>query len=186
MAVHENERRLAVLSLAMFVLINAPLNALSSFPAYLQFPRLLAIIAVFVLITMLLRPAVSWKLFLLCLLLVALPEVLTYHRKDNNQYVFSSGQQAMVMDFNLLNGVLVYRYWSPHGMEKMVTDFKAEPATNRFAEMRDGQIFLDGRQITFGTDHKRQPLATSAGVVYLSDEGRGYGFYTFKVIKIPM
>lgn len=183
LAVHDNRRAFIVLLLAMLVLINVPLKALSFLPVFLQFPRLLVIASVFILIMVLLRPVINWKLFPLCLLVVALPEVLVSPEKDKSQYVFPSGQQAMIMDFRLVNGVLVYRYWSPEGPEETVTDFKTQPATDRSAEIKDGQIFLDGRQITFGADHKRQPLATSRGVVYLSDEGRGYGFYSFKIIK---
>ncbi len=123
-AVRDNKRMLLLLSLAMFVLINVPLKALSFLPVVLQFPRLLAIAAAFALIMVLLRPAISWKLYPLCLLLMTLPEVFTSHKKDNSQYVIRAGQQAMIMDFHLANGALVYRYWSPEGLKAIVTDFE--------------------------------------------------------------
>ena len=185
-AIYDTKRTFILLSLAMLLLINVPLKALSFLPVFLQFPRLLGIAMVFTLIVVMIRPVFSWKVSAFCLLLVALPEVLSSPKKDDNQYVFRDGQQAMIMDFSFVNNVLTYRYWSPDGPKEMVTDFKAAPAIEQSVEVSGGQIFLNGRQITFGADNKRQPLATSSGVVYLSDEDRGYGFYAFKIIKPSM
>lgn len=183
LAAYQNKRILIALSVFSFLLVNVPLKVFSALPVALQFPRLLAVMIIFAMIFALIRPVVNWKIVPLCLLLMLLPEVLASRKKDEGEYALRSGQQSMIMDFRLTNGVLTYRYWSPDGPREIVTDFKAEPQADQLTEVQNGQVFLNHRQITFGSGHKSQAMATSAGVLYLTDEDRGYGFYTLRIIK---
>jgi hypothetical protein len=51
----------------------------------------------------------------------------------------------------------------------------------------DNQIYYHGKQMTFINSNKLKPVCINRNtIVYLSDQGRGLGFYTVRELKIPL
>ena len=63
--------------------------------------------------------------------------------------------------------------------------FQVEQNPEDAVELKENQIYYDGKQVTFTDDHKLKPtLFDGHKLVYLSDKDRGIGFYTLRVIDL--
>jgi hypothetical protein len=52
-------------------------------------------------------------------------------------------------------------------------------------DLRDNQVWYSGRQLTASPDRKEKPMLVNGEyIVYLSDNGRGAGFYTLRKMKL--
>ena len=74
-------------------------------------------------------------------------------------------------------------FWD--GQEKVIL-WKPKLKTFQLLALKNNQIFYKNQQLTFDNSHKLKPmLIDQKYILYLSDYGRGIGFYTLYKINLP-
>lgn len=95
---------------------------------------------------------------------------------------FKYGLPILIYDFKVENDVLTYFYWNEKGENKCQIKFKNN--TVKTLNLINNQVFYKGKQLTFDNGNKKKPLLVDDAIVFLSDYGRGIGFYTLRKIDI--
>jgi len=89
----------------------------------------------------------------------------------------------LIYDYAIQNGQLTYRSWDTNGKTRysMAIDAgKTEPLV-----LHENTIFLDGKPLATEHGNKKKPiLVDGRAIIYLSDHGRGIGFYTLRRIDL--
>jgi hypothetical protein len=174
-------------ALLTFLLINIPANYLYSVPLLFQFPRLYLLLILFVTIIASAKIVWNWKtpVFVACLFISI--EVLTFRDQafDNSTYLFDKHAPPLIYDYTIEDGYFCYAYWSDHGTQKHKTGLPAVALDFNSVEIIDNQIYYNDQQITSTSDKKvKASILDNNTIVYLSDKGRGYGFYAFRKITL--
>ena len=74
-------------------------------------------------------------------------------------------------------------FWD--GQEKVIL-WKPKLKTFQLLALKNNQIFYKNQQLTFDNSHKlKSMLIDQKYILYLSDYGRGIGFYTLYKINLP-
>jgi hypothetical protein len=183
---YQKKKLFAINAVLGFVIFNLPIRYLYDAPFFIQFPKLYLLIAVFLTLIVWSKPSINWKLSLLLAGLFTTLEVLNFqYRKDNSSYLFDEHTDPLVNDFNIDNGYFSYTYWSGAGIQKRKTGLQATSLSSRDLRIIDNQIFYKDEQITSTPDKKlKASVLNENTIVYLSDKGRGYGFYAFRKILL--
>ncbi len=174
----------------LFVVCNLPVARLISLPLFLKFTRLWLSIALLVLVFRTVFktvPASFAPKYILIALLILLPfntKVFLDEEKDGSDYVLNKKTHFMVYDYKMDNGSLQYSALGRNGDEMIATDIPINSFEPERCELRDNQIFLDGKQITFNSELKKKPvLVNSCEIYYLGDRLSRRGAYTLKKIN---
>lgn len=178
-------KRQILVGAILLMLCNFPYITLKDFSLFLKFPGLYGLLLIFLL-------EVKWpeKLKLNLLLGSLLTFVfivyfvaVTDKRMASGEY-FLDHKQSLILDFSITNEKLIYSYWNGENNRAEVP-FRSNKVEPKKVKVVEGQLFLNGRQLTESFDNKKQPvLVDNNKVIYLSDWGRGYGFYTLRVLNL--
>ena len=80
--------------------------------------------------------------------------------------------------------MLTYYYWNEKGSNETITAYPVRQGTTTDVQIINNQVYYKGRQLTATPDRKQQAmLINGTEIIYLSDKGRGFGFYTLR--RIP-
>jgi hypothetical protein len=164
-----------------------PVFRLGNAPVLVQFPRLYLLLIFF---SLLLRPLkTAWHpgLWVALSLLFILPPLAGYRREtDNSTYFFPTEQHIFIYDYSVSKGGLVYSWWDDGGTQSAPAGFAVTTATAEGLEIKNKQIYYNGKQLTSSPDSKRKPmLINGTFILYLSDKNRGPGFYTLRRLIPP-
>jgi hypothetical protein len=149
----------------------------------LKFPRLWLMLALFVLVVGIMRARMDYRWALPCLLLFALVNARrAFPVKDNSQYLLAS-TPAIISSYSFYNDSLLIDYWSTEGKMRKFAGMLLRPGDSAVI-VSNGQLYLNGRQLTNTPDWKKQPVLVDRSVIYLSDMNRGVGFYTLRKLNL--
>lgn len=171
--------------MALVLFINAiPVQALAKWPLLLQFPRLYLMLLFFLLMLLVAGARFPWKLHLAFFMALLLPEApKLFAAKDNSAYLFKE-KLPLVYAYTIRNNVLTYYYWNEKGSRETVTAYRVQQVETTDVHIRNNQVFYKDQQLTSTADLKQQAmLINGTDIIYLSDKGRGFSFYTLR--RIP-
>jgi hypothetical protein len=181
----------------VFLICFIPVQALAKWPLLLQFPRLYLMLLFFALIYLVAAPSRSFGkakpgarfplktgfAFFALLLLVDIPKL--FAPKDNSVYLFKQ-KLPLVYDYTIKNNRLVYYYWDEKGRHETITNYAVQDASTDEVYIQNNQLYYKDQQLTATPDRKQEiMLINNTDIVYLSDKGRGFKFYTLRRIPKP-
>jgi hypothetical protein len=108
---------------------------------------------------------------------------LSFH--GEGEYVLTQEKHLFMYDYGVKDRRLVYYFQDDRGKGEVETEIPAQQLTEEGVEIRDNQLYYLGRQLTHSTDWKEKAsLLDGDTLLYLSDQGRGVGFYTLRKISL--
>ncbi len=166
---------------------NTPAHLLQEWPVGFQFPRLYALLALLSMLFWVLRPKIRlFPLAVVLLLITGIGLLATPLFPTEGDYYLPDGRFGLIHDYELNATGLELQHFNGQGFQRSVfaTSDKIRFSPGLRAEA--GQIFWRGQQLTYSTGQKRRPaLLNERYFIYLSDEGRGVGFYTLRKRRLP-
>lgn len=168
----------------LFVVANVPVSSLAGFAFPVSYSRLWALLVFFGIIVWRLSDAIDWKRIAI---IAALPLLMLFADKEKttaSEPVLADGNAPiLIYDYHLKNNRLTYSYWDEKGAQSKSIAMPAQSI--RPADLNDGQVYYLGTLLTHDASHKKQPLVINGRtLVYLSDAGRGIGFFTLRKIDL--
>ncbi|WP_130733484.1 glycosyltransferase family 87 protein [Flavobacterium sp. J27] len=102
---------------------------------------------------------------------------------EKNKPLLAEKTPILIYDYTVNDNQLTYFYWNEKGENKKSIPFKV--ATWKELDIKNEQVFYDNKQLTFDKNNKAKPLLiNNTEVIFLSDEGRGIGFYNLRKIEL--
>jgi hypothetical protein len=175
-----------IYALISFAVVNIPVKCLYTIPLFFQFPRLYLLLAIFVTLILWANPPWNWKTsVLLAGLFIAIETFNFPLQTDTSTYLFDEEAHQLIYDYAIEDGYFCYSYWSGSGGQKHKTNLRANALDFEALDIIDNQIFYRNKQITSTSDKKlKASILNNNTIVYLSDKGRGYGFYVFRKLSL--
>jgi hypothetical protein len=170
----------------IMVAVNLPVGWVSSWPGWLQFPRLFLLLAVLGILVMRFSPAWSWPVAAVYAgAMIAVVVTFQWPAKDPAEYASGMDRSELIYDFRVRGDSLLLDRWTENGPSTRRIQWPETVVLARPLEVRNNQIWFEGRRITNSGDNKKKPLlVNNSYVLFLSDYGRGVGFYTLR--KVPL
>jgi hypothetical protein len=168
----------------IFVVSNIPLAWFTAMAFPFSYPRLLALLLLFALILFVVYGRIRFRNAAL-VALVPMVLVLLFADKAaaKSDAVLGKNSPILIYDYTLEDNRLTYFYWNEKGENQASIPFTAQQASTMV--LHDNQIFHNGTQLTLETSNKRKPMLVNGNtLVYLSDVGRGIGFFTLRTIEL--
>lgn len=180
--------------LVLLVACNISVQRFGAYPVFGQFPRLYLLLVFFGILLWQGLRGETWKKIpfaALTLSLTVLFFVLDIRKylpgkdPDPSSYLLAKEEHIFIYDYGVSGDKLAYEYWDGSGKHSILTDYPVQSMDGQGLTLRDNQIWYQGRQLTTSPDRKEKPMLVNGEyVVYLSDKGRGVGFYTLRKIKL--
>ncbi len=174
-------------ALLLALAANVPAYRLQEWPLLWQFPRLYALLAVLALLAWAQRPRLRWEVLLLAALLMLGKGWLSRPPfPTEGDYYLADGRHGIIYHFEVKGGKLALDHFRGEGAQRTLLPLMDSIWQDPELQLIDNQIHFRGRQLAFGRSRKRQAWRLNENeVLYLSDEGRGAGFYTLRKIRLP-
>jgi len=170
----------------LFLLIsNIPLSYFVLLPPPFCFPKLMASIALFIILAAGSFSYIQWKpsfLFISTLLIISL-----FMNKNplENSTVLIKNQPILTYDYTIHQDTLQYIYRNQKGQQIKSTDILVKTIDTNSLAIHNNQIYYKGKQMTFGNDNKHNPsIINKNQLIYLSDLKKGIGFYQLRSISL--
>jgi hypothetical protein len=180
MTITHDRKRLAALAFITCIITAIPMQFLYDLPMVLQFPKLYLTVAFFAVLISGSKPAMRLSWCIPLVLLAFVSEAGAFFKESSgSQYLLKNANPSLIIDYNVKNGKLEYSHWTPQGVVQAHTEI----VVNSILPIRasNNQIIVGNNVITNSSDLKKSPaIINDTSIVYLSDEGRGYGFYTLR------
>lgn len=180
-----NAWQMGVALCLLFIAGNMPIYRLQSWPLVMQFPRLYALIAFLLFLFILIRPRLNTKPLLLLLALLLIKQwVSNGNTATMASYYLADGRHGIIHDYEATETSILLHFFNPQGDQEEALTTDDELQFDPKLQVRNQQIFLGDQQLTFVKSRKKKPmLLNENAVIYLSDEGRGVGFYTLRIVN---
>jgi|GEM_PF-2430475 len=180
-----NAWQMGVALFLLFIAGNIPIYRLQSWPLVLQFPRLYALVAFLLFLLILIRPRLNGKtLLLLFALLLVKQWVSNGNAATRASYYLTDGRHSIIHDYEATKAGILLHFFSLQGDQKEELTTEDKLHYDSKLQIRDQQVYLGEQQLTFTKSRKKKPMRLNDNaVIYLSDEGRGVGFYTLRKIN---
>ena len=116
--------------------------------------------------------------------LVPMVLILIFKKNETiNSTALLQKSPLLIYDYQIENNQLTYFYWNEKGENKDSIPFKS--ASSIHLEIREDKTIYKNKTLTFESSNKLKPmLLDDKTVIYLSDYGRGIGFYTLRKIEL--
>ncbi|WP_162127066.1 glycosyltransferase family 87 protein [Flavobacterium phycosphaerae] len=167
----------------LFLINNLPLSIFidNTFP--FSYLRLLGLLLFFGILISFFYKTIRWKMVAL-LAISSMILVLVFQKKDSeNSVTLLQKSPILIYDYKIENNLLTYYFWDENGREK-----KSIPCgffSFKHLDIKNNQVFYNTKQLTFDRSHKLKPILIDNNIViYLSDLGRGIGFYTLRKTEL--
>lgn len=171
----------------LVIACNFPYHTLINAPIGFRFLRLWLTIGMAVLFYK--SQSKKWDVrFALGALILFLPLHLNAF-KGNHQmesdYVIAEKKHFMICDFDVKDGVLIYEALGRSGLEEVSTTIPVHSFESQRCIIKDNQVFVDGKQITYTNSlKKRAVLINDCNLYFLTDHRSRHGAYTLKKMEI--
>ncbi|QBZ96855.1 glycosyltransferase family 87 protein [Flavobacterium sangjuense] len=171
-----------ILFIVLFLISNLSLSFFIEKAFPFSYPRLFLLLLLFALFLFEFQQKINWKIVVACSLL---PMILVLIFKKNNvvkSTILLKDGPILVYDYEIENKQLTGYFWD--GQDKVV--LWNTPIQNvESLSLKNNQVFYRNQQLTFDKSHKLKPmLIDNKTVLYLSDYGRGIGFYTLRKMEL--
>lgn len=164
----------------IFVICNVPVAWLSQLVLPFSFLRLMAVLALLALLVVLVYQKIRFRnVAVFTLVPMVLVLFLVKDMPVKSERVLGKDAPILIYDFAVANNKLTYYYWDEKGEHKKTIDYRAEQTVAM--DLHENEVFKNGNELTFEKSNKRKPLLVDGKtLIYLSDYGRGIGFYTLR------
>lgn len=166
---------------------NIPIYKLEEWPFLTQFPRMYALLILFLGIYWWVRPGVQPKIWLAIggLLLLKWGWSGT-PQSQLAAYYLPDGQYPIIFDCEPTSDGLLLQHFRGQGPEEDIYPTSDRIYGDPKLSIQDQQVFYAGQQLTANKGRKKKAMRLNEDeIIYLSDEGRGVGFYTLRKLKLP-
>ena len=156
------------------IICNIPVYLLSSVPLPFQYPRLIALLIFWILCIRKMQPA--WKPFLIIPALLFLLPLLWMRNEIPDTYFLKKEEALLIYNFELENNHIRLFYFDQNGPQtKIIKSEEDFHTTNPFpyGKHQLGTEIRNREQI-------KKAVLTNNKIIYLTDKGRGPGFYTLR------
>ena len=163
-----------------------PIYLLHNFPLLLQFPRLYALLGTLCLLGGMYDLTFHRGAFLCLGLFVVAWFSGSDPKTPPNNYYLASGRHGIIFDYHFANGAITLKNFNKNGSQQTILAVKDTIWQDDSLHLRDRQVYYRGTPITTDQSRKRRPMRlNTSDVLYLTDHGRGPGFYTLRKIALP-
>jgi hypothetical protein len=171
----------------VFLIANVPVSLFQSLPLVFRFPRLLLLIVFFIVTVYSFNVKLKAQWSFVLLLLTGAPKMISYQSEtDSSKRFVDKEMNSLIINYGEKNQHLSYTYWSEGGEKVMDTTIPIDSLTDANTSIRNNQIFYQDKQLTHSSDNKKNArMINSKEIIYLSDKGKGIGFYAIRKIAIP-
>ena len=181
---HSFKKQLLV-AIILLGVCNFPYLVLKEMPILLRFPGLYGIILLFLLE---LKNPDNQRLSLATFCIVSIFFVFNFINTTNKRVpsgeYLTTKKESLILSYTVEQDKILYDIWNGSKDRKRIP-FSAKTINADKVTVEDGQLYLDGTRLTNSFDNKKQPMLVNENkIVYLSDWGRGYGFYTLRILKL--
>lgn len=173
----------------VFLIANLPLTYFSGLHPVLQFARLYLTIGLFLMTFIFLDIPVSIRAVFASVILFAIPALAGQNpeRPGVDRHFLKNEDHLLVISHGVMDGHLFYDYWQTGGKNSEVTNYIVNSYDTTRAQINHNQIYYRGTQLTFSDDLKKSPAVLNDSVIlYLSDKGKGKGFYTLRTLPVDI
>lgn len=173
----------------LFLACNMPVYKLLEKPVALQFPRLYLFILAFLLIAWLWPPQRStlrvWAPVLGGIIFIK-TFLQLHHRVSPAPYYLPELTYGIIYDYSKTDTVFTYTVFDQTGMHKEKIRTTDSIFVDKRLQIIDNQIVFQDRVLVPKHARVRHPMRLNKDeILYLSDEGRGVGFYTLRRMPLP-
>lgn len=172
-----------VFNCLLLLVNNLPLSFFiqGSFPV--SYLRLLFLMLLFGLFLFEYRQNINWKMVAI-FTFVPMVFLLIFNKPETiHSTAVLEKSPLLIYDYEIKNNQLTYFYWNQNGENKASIPFKNY--SSKALYIKDNQVTYKIGKLTFDKSHKQKPmLIDNKTVIYLSDYGRGIGFYTLRKIEL--
>ncbi len=88
---------------------------------------------------------------------------------------------AIIKDYYIKNNSLFYTFWNENGLQTIKSDILISSYNDKNSILKNNQIYINNKEIDLPKSNKKKAIIINENtLVFLSDNNRGYGFYTLK------
>lgn len=172
-----------IFCLIVFLISNIPLSIFINKDFPFSYLRLYVLLLFFVLLLIQLRQRIYWKAVTVSVFL-SMVFVLIFKKQEvvTSKPLFQKAP-ILIYDYQVSHNQLTYFYWDEKGGHKNTIAFKN--ATVSELDVSQRKMVSKSELLPLEHGNKYQPmLIDNKTLIYLSDYGRGIGFYTLRVIEL--
>ena len=173
----------------IFLINNLPLSLFIENVFPFSYWRLYLMVMYFGIFIVLFHKSFHWKI-IIAVFLTPMILMFIYQKKEViKSNVLLKEKLILAYDYEIVKNnennenYLKCYFWD--GQEKVIL-WKPKLKTFQLLALKNNQIFYKNQQLTFDNSHKlKSMLIDQKYILYLSDYGRGIGFYTLYKINLP-
>jgi len=173
-----------LLGLLLWIITNLPLSYFLENRFPFSYLRLYGFLLFFGILVFQFKKQIRWKVLLFCTIipLVVVP-LFKKSEVQNSTGLLDKNTPILIYDFTIKKDKLTYFYWNENGVNSKAILLKANDW--KPLSIKNRQIYLDQKQLTFDASNKRKPILINGNtVLFLSDFNRGIGFYSLRKISL--
>lgn len=186
-ALHKENKDAVFWIAAIFMLLigNIPSSVFEQLPVLLRFPRLILMCVLLGFIFWMSGAKVDVKIFLFYILLLGASALFPSTQvQDPSKQLLSKNTHNLIFDYGIKNGFIFYTFWYG-GPETYLTNIAAANLKTDNVYIKNNQVFYKDKKMTESSDNKiNVSVLDNNSILYLSDKGKGIGFYSIRVIAI--
>jgi hypothetical protein len=169
----------------IFLIGNIPISLFEQLPVVLRFPRLILMCVLFIFIFSVSKAKINARISLFYLVLFGIPLIIQPNNSnDSSRRLLSRDTHNLIFDYGIRDGLIFYNYW--YGEPKIYyTNVAATKLKTNDVYIKNNQVFYRQQQMTHSPDKKiNVSILDDHSIIYLSDKGKGIGFYTIRTIPL--
>ncbi|MCF6131630.1 glycosyltransferase family 87 protein [Flavobacterium wongokense] len=167
----------------LFLISNVPLSLFISNDFPFSYLRLFLLLLFFVLFVMELEQKINWKLIVAATLLPMILVLIFKKEEKVTSHIMLPDAPILIYNYKIANDNLVAECKDGNRRNGEVMPFDCNEV--KLLSLKNNQVFYKNRQLTFDNSNKLKPmLIDHKAILYLSDYGRGIGFYTIRIIRL--
>ncbi|GEP49657.1 hypothetical protein FNO01nite_03290 [Flavobacterium noncentrifugens] len=167
----------------LLMLVNfIPVAQLVVLPFPVSYLRLFALLGFFGILVWMMIRYVNLKIISV---VVVVPFLLVLILKKKEMVVSDcvlKNPPILIYDFKVSGNELTYYYWNENGENRKTIAFEAKH--NISSKIKHNQVFYNGKKMATDSGHKSKALVIDKKILYLSDFGRGIGFYNLRMVSV--
>ena len=171
----------------LFLAGNIAIYRLHEASFLLQFPRMYALTLLVFWIFFWERPLFKSKVWIgLGILLVAKFGLSSLGKNNLADYYLPDGSYPIIFDYQPTATGLLIQHFRGRGAEESIYSTSDKIYEDQQLKIIHDQVYYGKQRLSNSKSRKKKPLRLNEReVIYLSDEGRGVGFYTLRKLSLP-
>lgn len=177
--------RAVIILLLLMLSVSLPISKLQSYPAIVQYARLILLSIGFVLSIGFFSLKFNWTYFILIFILLTSFRLMMFPIKSIRYYSIQNSK-GILYNSKLQNDSLFL--YSTLGQNEQIEMFPIKGALKKDSNLfvQQNQIVFHNQTMTKSNDKKLNPyLYNDSCIVFMSDQNQAISFYKLQIIKIP-